>query len=481
MQDTTAYARNAATSPRATWHDVRRWAASVGLTSADALAQWLDDITVDRVSQLDPYEMALVRDLQQYALAVQLDGGPTAPWRLASLYRPVLDALRDLDVRARLDRLERDDHVPSTDARHWDEPLVNPLAPEANILWPASPVTVTARIAQTVHQAFGYRPLDLRTFITSLAGTSPRDQTPKRRTAGDEVGAQLRTMDTSINHALDDLLGLRADPNAPPLAPLDEVDMARTRWPSVTPGHIDPPLMIAVGSGLFHGTPTHVAWLRSGPGIIGGVVVDDATGNVVDTDGVAAEEDTPDIGFGVYAPETRRTIARASGNQHRVVADFLADFARAARDGQFAAVGLLPVVPSESPMVGWVDHDVERIDYGRVVEPAEVLAALSARVRNGAIQDMQRAIASVGGLTRRVAEAYTGNILQANVPKEVRQLLAVQSASRACMPGATLAQRRLVLDAAAVLGVPVTSESTIESLCVASARAAARLYGGLQP
>lgn len=481
MQGTTAYARDVATpSRRATWHDVRRWAASVGLTSADALARWLDGITADRALQLNPYEMTLVRALQQYALAVRPDGSLPAPWQLAALYRPLLDALRDPGVRTRLDALEYDSGVPSAGTRHWDEPSVNPLAPEAQILWPASPATVTAHIAQTVHRAFGYRPPDLGTFITSLVSTSPRDQTAKTRSAGNEVGAQLRTLDTTINRALDNLLGLRADPSAPLLAPVDEVDLARTRWASVTPEHIDPPFMITTGLGLFRGAPTHVVWLRRGPGAIGGVVVDDATGDVVDTDGVAAE-DTFDIGFGVYAPETRRTITQASGDQPRIVAEFLADFARAARDGQFAAAGLLPVAPSESPIVGWVDHDVERIDYGRVVEPAEVLAALSARARTGAIQNMQHAIASVGGLTRRVSEAYAGDLLRANVPEEVRQLLAVQAASRACVPGATRTQRRLVLDAAAVLDVPVTSESTIESLCAASAQAAARLYGAPQP
>nr|UDO47076.1 hypothetical protein [Pandoravirus massiliensis] len=462
----------------ATWGDVRRWAANAGLTSADALSRWLDDITPDRVPRLDPYETALLRAFQQYALAVQPDGSLPAPWRLMPLYRPALAALDDPVVRAQLDEAGSAVQMPGTTAGAWTEPLIDPLAPGADLLWPPSPVTATAHIAQTVHRAFGYRPPDVRALILSLATEGARGPA-QRRAVGDDVGAQLRTLNASIERALDDLLGLQVDPYAPPLAPIGEVDQARTRWPSITPDRIEPPYMIVVGSGLFRGAPTHVVWLRSGPGAVAGVVVDDSTGRVVDVDGATAE-DVPNVGFGVYAPDVHRAIAQASGGQSSVVADFLADFARAARDGRLDAAGLVPIAPSDSPIVGWIDNDIERVDYGRVVEPAEVLAALSIGARRRAVKDMQQALASISGLTRRASEAYQGNLSQANVPEELRQLLAVQAASRACMPGADVRQRRLVLDAAAVLGVPVASESTIESLCAASAQAAERLYGAPQ-
>lgn len=455
---------------------MRRWAASAGLTSADALAQWLDTITPDRVAQLGPYEEALVRALQQYAMATQADGSLPAPWRLASYYRPVLGALDAPDVERQLNTIGASDAF----AAEWIDPLINPLAPEAGLFWPASPATVTARMAQAVYDAFGYRPLDARAFLVSLATSEPRDPT-RRRTAGDEVGAQLRDMGETVATALGGLLGLRADPRAPPLAPVAAVDAARLRWPSVTTEYIEPPFVVAVGAGLFHGAPSHVVWLRQRDGTIGGVVVDDATGRVVDEDGVAAR-DQPDLGFGVYAQRSqraRRAIDQASGGQPDTVAEWLATFARAARDRETGAAGLSPVALFQSPVMGWIGHDVEQIDYARVAEPAEVLAALSAETRSRAARAMQRTLASIGGLARRAAEAYTGDIMHANVPDEVRQLLAVQAASRACASEAPAApsQRKTLVDAAGVVGLLASDDSTVESLCVAAAQAAERLYG----
>ncbi|AVK76454.1 hypothetical protein pneo_cds_847 [Pandoravirus neocaledonia] len=455
-------------APAHTWADVRRWAASVGLTSAEALARWLDAITPDRAARFDPYEGALVRALQQYAMAAQPDGSPPAPWRLASYYRPVLDALGSEEVARQLNAI-------GTSAPEWIDPLVNPLAPQAGVFWPASPVTAATRVAQTVYDTLGYRPLDARAFLVSLAASAPRDPS-RRRTAGDEMATQLRGMGASIDGILGGLLGLRADPQAPPLASAAEVDAARLRWPSVTPDYIAPPYVVAVGSGLFHGAPSHIVWLRQGNEIIGGVIVDDATGQVVDEDGAAAR-DQPDLGFGLYTRRARRAVEQASGGQPDVVAEWLARFARATRDGESSAVGLLPVALPEPPAAGWIGSDVERIDFARVVEPAEVLAALSAEARMRAARVMQRALQSVSGLARRASEAYTGDFLRANVPDEVRQLLAVQAASRACGSEAPTApsQRKALTDAANLLGVPV--DRPVESLCAAMAQAAERLYG----
>ncbi|QBZ81631.1 Uracil-DNA glycosylase domain containing protein [Pandoravirus celtis] len=108
------------------------------------------------------------------------------------------------------------------------------------------------------------------------------------------------------------------------------------------------------------------------------------------------------------------------------------------------------------PRIDWTDLSLDPT-------PAEVI---------------NQATRSAGGLTNLAARAYKGDIVAANVPDEMRLLLASQAVAVGSHPQATPEQRDRVVPAAAVLGVSAEGNLAKDhkALCNAAADAVCRHY-----
>ncbi|QBZ81660.1 hypothetical protein pclt_cds_1077 [Pandoravirus celtis] len=462
----------------AEWSDVRRWAADSGLNSAAAIEQWLDRVTRSGATPTDPRASALLRMLQQYSMRWRL-GEPLPDLQsLPFLYGYLLRVLSKPRVGSAYKALDGTAvYPPGIDGPGWVRPLVDPLA-EGGRLWPPSPVTATVRMAEAVHDAFGYLPLDSDGMIVSLATQPPLDAADGSRA--------LEYLGSDIYRAIKDLGGVRIDPAAPKLAPPADIVEARQRWPNVSPSGFESPYVVVVARGSAHGPlgawspavgPVHVGMITQDGRVVASVAVSDTTGSVVSAGGAAAPLSPIDLSaHGLYRVPR---IVEASNNDPRLVTDLLMPFVRAVVEGRPDAAGLAPMRVTDASHDWRVHNGADQPYVARVFEPAEVLAAIDLARRAAAVASIDEAMSRVGGLANLAARAYRGNLATANVPEEVRRLAAAQAIARACSPGATLQDRARVADAAQTLGLSFDGAQArdLTSVCDAAADAVQQLYG----
>ncbi|AGO85471.1 hypothetical protein psal_cds_1187 [Pandoravirus salinus] len=455
-----------------TWDDVRQWAAENGLDSAEAMRQWINE-TAPRglYDGIDPRAAALLQTLHQFSMASS-SGQPAHDIReLPPAYDALLGTLSGPRVGTwtawNIGR-----YYPSgVDGPEWLRPLVDPLA-EGGRLWPPSPVTVAVRMGEIIRKAYGYTPQDSGALIVDLA-----DQSDPERMARSRAGVlrMLLYFGMHVQAALDHRP--RIDPLVPKLASDADIAEAQTKWPN----GFQPPYVFVVGQGRPSDPrgawtpatgPIHVALLISNDLVVGRLVVSDTTGSVVDANGVFAEHWDPGT-----LPIVGDAIPEASGYNPRVVADLVAPFVSAVRAGRDDAVGMESMTGAVSTRVVPREDGVVEPFMARSFEPAEVLAALLTQRRAAAVDAINEATASAGGLARMAAQAYRGNIATANVPEEVRELIAAQAVARACSADATPQERARVDAAARVLGLPEEVRAQdLATICEASAEAVRRLY-----
>ncbi|QBZ81633.1 hypothetical protein pclt_cds_1049 [Pandoravirus celtis] len=476
-------ARTAAAGARgepAEWDSVRQWAAENGLDSVEAIRQWINEMAPQGLySGIDPRAAALLQTLQQFSMASS-PGQPAHEIRgLPSAYETFLEALSNPRLGMRFNQTEdRYDYPPGINGPEWIRPLVDPLA-EGGRLWPPSPVTALVRMNEIAHQVFGYDPVDSDTMILTMA---TNDWTRGAPDVADRVADVLAFFGDGINNVLWNLGGVRADPTAPKLASDVDIAEARQRWPAVSPyGGVQAPYLFVVGTstpGHLYGQtpvtgPAHVALITQGSLIIGRLVVSDTTGDVIYASGVFLPRNAD-----AYMPTGGLWLDKASGGNSRLLVDLMLPFVRAVRDGRPDAVSMAPTGLTRGHRL-WYDHQGVTGPYVvRAFEPAEVLAALSVGRRAAAAEAIDEAMASAGGLASLAARAYRGDITTANVPEEVRQLIAAQAMARACGPGATPQDRARVDVAAQVLGLSdAVRRRDLTTVCDASVDAVRRLYG----
>ncbi|AJF96939.1 hypothetical protein TW95_gp0205 [Pandoravirus inopinatum] len=463
------------------WDSVRQWAADNGLDSAEAVRQWINEMAPRGLySGIDPRAAALLQTLQQFSIASS-PGQPAHEIQgLPSAYGKFLEALSSPRVGSTTSQARGRYYPPGIDGPEWIRPLVDPLA-EGGRLWPPSPVTALVRMNEVAHRVFGYDPVDSDTMIFTMATNNWTRGAPD---VADRVAEVLTFFGDGINNVLWNLGGVRADPTAPKLASDADIAEARQRWPAVSPyGDVQAPYIFVIGTGapghLYGQTPitgpTHVALITQGPLIIGRLIVSDATGDVIYTSGVFLPRDPS-----VYMPAGGLWLDKTSGGNPQLLVDLMLPFIRAVRDGRPNAVSMSSTGITRGHRLSYDHEGVTGPYVVRAFEPAEVLAALSVGRRAAAAEaiDEATASASAGGLASLAARAYRGNIATANVPDEVRQLIAAQAMARACGPGATPQDRARVADAARVLGVPdAVRRQDLATICDASADAVRRLYG----
>lgn len=466
-----------------TWDAVRQWAADNGLDSAAALQRWLN--AAARRTQnpsLDPREAALLRALQQYSLTPVADRPLQGIRWLPANYEDLLVALSSPLVGSTGATHEegRPIYPPGIEGPEWIRPLVDPLA-EGGRLWPPSPVTTLVRMNEVAGQAFGYAPIDSDAMLLDLAD---RGAGQGRERATDALARQVRTFGWDIAAILERAAGLRANPAAPRLASDADITEARRRWPSVTPFLFEGPYLFVVAPGhaqdpLGRWTaadgPVHVAMVVQDGIRIGRLVVSDATGDVIDASGVFQQYDA-----GPHTLPGILWLIEASGNDPRLLIDLVVPFVRAVREQRPGAAGMALLPPSAHTTYWTRGQGFDPPLAARAFEPAEVLAALLAERRAAAAAaiDEATATATAGGLANLAARAYRGDIATANVPEEVRQLIAARAIAKACGPGATPQDRARVPGAAHVLGLSgAVGRQDLAAVCDASVDIARRLYG----
>ncbi|AGO85473.1 hypothetical protein psal_cds_1188 [Pandoravirus salinus] len=461
-----------------TWDDVRQWAADNGLDSAQALQRWLDaTASPGQAAPVDPRAAALLQTLRQFSLATSPGQRLPATAMLPTIYGPFLEALSQ--PTPGLFRLTPDDqsaYPPGMDGPEWIRPLVDPLA-EGGRLWPPSPVTALVRMNEIASRALGYGPVDADALTLDLADSdSLRDAVG----APIVVASMVNYFAKEIGSILRSMGDVRVDPAGPKLASDSDIAEARRRWPAVLPDQLEKPYAVIVGQGRARdhlGTwspatgPVHVALLLTGSRVTGRLAVSDTTGEVVDNNGIFYLHRT-----GKYAPPEDARIVEASGGNPRLVVDLVMPFVRAMREGRPDAAALAPATGIAGSRFWGSGQSIEQPFMARAFEPAEVLAALLAQRRAAAVDAINEATASAGGLARMAAQAYRGDIATANVPEEVRELIAAQAVARACASGATAQDRARVDAAARVLGLPeAVRAQDLTTICEASVDAVRNL------
>ncbi|AVK75453.1 hypothetical protein pqer_cds_1031 [Pandoravirus quercus] len=477
-------ARTAAAGPPQApteWDSVRQWAADNGLDSAEAIRQWINEMAPRGLySGIDPRAAALLQTLQQFSLEPPTNRPSEGITRLPQVYAELLETLSDPLAGSPYQIVgSRPYYPPGIDGPEWIRSLVDPLA-EGGRLWPPSPATTLVRMNEVAHRAFGYGPVDSDAMlldVTARGGVLGLERV--RDTLFDEPSS----FGSDLNRALNMMGDVRIDPAAPKLASDADIAQARLKWPAVSlRGALETPYIFVVGPGSAYDPlgmwtpaagPVHVALLISRGRPIGRLVVSDTTGAVVDANGVFYQHRAP-TNFEFNGD----WIIDASGRDPRLVVDLLMPFVRAVREGRPDTVAMVPTTNLAGSRFWTSDQGTEQPFMARAFEPAEVLAALLAERRAAAAEAIDAATASAGGLANLAARAYRGGIATANVPDEVRQLIATQSAARACAPDATPRDRARIADAAQVLGIPeAVRRQDLTTICEASADAVHRLYG----
>lgn len=453
-----------------TWDSVRQWAADSGLDSPEALRQWIVDADAQNPRvQIDPAR-ALLRALRQYSMAPP-PSSTASPDSQASApdYDALLRALSDPAIGSAYSSNAGVPRYPEgVDGPQWASALTDPLA-EGGRLWPPSPVTVVVRMTEALHRAFGYAPIDSDSAILSLATQHTAQLGPR---AGDALAALLPKFGWRVQVALSKMGDAHVDLTAPPLASAAEIAGARKRWPTITRGGFAQPYIFVVGRGTSR-EPTHVGLIVESGQVLVRLVVSDKTGKVIEADGVRYPRGPPLKGV-----DGARRLREAAEGDPMLIVELLVPFIDAARRGVPETKCLRRDTAHIPNSEAWPkDYGIRPPYMSRAFEPAEVLSGITAKRRNAAA-DIDKVLTSARGLASMAARAFRGDIATANVPEEVRPLIALQAMARACGPNATPQDRARARDAARVLNMPAsTQEQGLTAMCTTSADIASHFYG----
>lgn len=450
---------------------VRIWASDNGFATPDGLVQFLRQVNRGQRAR-GPYERALMQLLtdQYYGAPQDL---PLEPRHLLFAYLQFLPQLAALApgqyAGVSVPRLTPGGPVPHG---NWVDPLFDPLYryPDGTLtpFWPPSKVATTDYVDQTLRELLHYPPgEDTRAFV---AGSRPPDEMGLLLGVEDMFGAM------QFAHTIGSLLYGRSVAPDPVLSGPRAFRSVLHRFPGLQPNlyALQTPFLVVVitGPGRERAAIAHNGRIVAGVERPAGETAGDAArggddnGEPVQAFDVPAPTPMMDAVNGMRGPSpppTPRSAWRA----------LLDDMLDAVREGRAEEAGLYPAPPGavvlgdevgalirpgdpQFAFLGAPSTDPAIHRYAGIYHPADVLAAVEARVPNAVAQRLRETSGAPAGITNLralAARAYQGPIGVQRMPAEVAEFAAPYVAARACSAGHVSDRRAILESVAHVLGI----------------------------
>lgn len=477
-----------ATAPQ-TWSDVRAWASAEGLGAPNRLLGLLLRAGADEARGqplADARARSLVRFLSQGAFLSRANE-PAAPViQILAVYRPFLEWIATASR--------------SSGGASWLVPLADPRGADAssygaaaNAMWPATPLAVLVRAEQTVRDLLRYPPADPTPRLIDIYEAAAPDVGPVTAEGVVEAiqGGVLGVVDEA--RAMGDLLGETRVPSEPVLAGPLTVEAYRQQWPGLVPSltNAQAPFVVVTARGATPDQPDYAAVAQNGRIIA----------SVGDGDAAAAQQQQQRRD-GVYPfdPDTTDTESAGLPSMPQTAEPWeqlLYDIVASVRQGRPDLVGLasIAVAPAETVLgsIGAAPRAAPGIVdalppggatappyYAGAFDPADVLAAVEARVPDYAAERILDAVAGDPADQAAAARAYTGAVGTSETTPEFDNFVAPYVAARGCAADATQRDQARLARAARVLGVDPRRFASRAPLCAELAEAvAARRAGGV--
>ncbi|AGO84233.1 hypothetical protein psal_cds_468 [Pandoravirus salinus] len=446
--------------------EVRAWASANGLVTPSALLQFLHQMDAGERTQ-GPHERALVQAMTDNYYGMPQDLA-MRPRHLLLAHGEFLTQLGSLVptqyAGVPVPRLTPDGPAPQGD---WVDPLLDPLYryPDGTPtpFWPPSLITTTDYVDQTLRELLHYPPGNDNT--RAFVGHARPDDPFLLVLGVEDMFAAMQ-----FAHEMGSLMyGARVSPD-PVLSGPRAFGAVLREWPGLQPNLYSlhaPFLVVAITD-----PDRQRAVIAQNARIIASVESPADSGAEHDDDEPArafeAPSPTPLLGVVNRRRGSPPSIPKSAWRA------LLNDMLDAVRAGRAEDVGLYPTPPGSIVITDdaaalirpgdprFVSLGAPRVDpairrYAGIYHPADVLAAVEARVPNASAQRLAKASdTAIGGTGLRAlaARAYHGRIDAKRMPAEVAAFAAPHAAARACSADSFVPDRRAVLESAArALGV----------------------------
>nr|UDO47520.1 hypothetical protein [Pandoravirus massiliensis] len=466
-----------------TWSDVRAWASAEGLGAPDALLAFLQRAAAgDARGQplQDGRARALVRALAQGALLSRVNEPAPPLDQILRLYKPFLTWLASVSRS-------------SVDGGQWLAPLVDPHGnlivgavgnTAAQVMWPATPLAVLVRAEQAVRDLLRYPPVDpVPRLVAIYQGAAPNIGPATGEAVAEAIESGLLGV-VDEARAMGDLLGPMRVPSEPVLAGPLTVEAYRQQWPGLVPSltNAQAPFVIVTARGATPDQPDYAAVAQNGRLIA----------SVGDGDAAAAQQEQQRRD-GVYPFDPATTDTESAGlpsmpQTAEPWEQLLYDIVALVRQGRPDLVGLtsVAVAPAETVLgsIGAAPRAAPGIVdalppggatappyYAGAFDPADVLAAVEARVPDYATERILDAVAGDPADQAAAARAYTGAVGTSETTPAFDDFVAPYVAARGCAADATQRDQARVARAARVLGVDPRRFANRAPLCAELAEA----------